>query len=360
MNLNLQRISFFCLLAFVTSLNAQTWVPLPESKAPDHLILYDQDSIHQAPDGAVSITWKEANRGLGSFPLVVHGSIDCIDLSITTTEFSIVNPILELQQRFKPAVEAGRQDVAKLDPVLQTQFPNQASPAGQLIHKICADFHASRDNVLINLAMTARVSILQCSRVTPSQVSALCSNELEMNKTLGLVMFRLAQMANACKISSVDLGDVLTPVLLGEVPGRPRCDGNLNCHLSMLDQYAAEMGEDLSNYKAGKQCEKFAMRHKLASDEKHRHAATTRFWACVKDHVSILDDQLSPADTIATGLISACRQTMTIPEFRYLLDDPALFDQTVRPGVITNVLEHRSKKSPNTNDHAPTASTPVM
>jgi hypothetical protein len=346
------------ILPVLTVANAESWVSQDIGKPGDRFFQYDQDSVHQGTDGAISVTWQEGPRGSGATPVVEEGIIDCIGLSITLTVFSITDALTISQKGYKAAVEAGRRDVVQLDPVMQISFPNLEEPKGRMIHKICGDLHLSRDNLMVELAAKVR-DLLQCSATTGAP-SLLCSKGNEVTQALGMVMFRQTQVWKSCGLPQEAVGQILLPTLLDQAPGRRRCNTDLTCRVADLNQFATDMGYDLAASRSGKPCERMAFKKKMAEEQDRRLAASKRFWACVKNESASLDDRMSSADIVASGVIASCREAFLIPEFNSMQDDQAEIDKLVRPGVIAQVLAHRAKNRSGGGANNSAAPSPAM
>jgi hypothetical protein len=334
------RLLFAALLASVTmSASAVTWIEIPAQPSDYVTVRYDKDSVSQTGPDQITVTWSEKSGG-GSTFFIWTGIVDCTALSIVVTKGVLVG--------LMPPGKEISEDVDTLDPILRLRFSTPLRPEGRMLHALCEQINVTRDAFIDGLA-SAMSADPHCKLPDPTGPLIWCRNEPTVKQAIGFSLFRQIQfskpqVSEACKISSTDLDRLFTDVLLDYVSWGPsKCAQDLACRVNRLDQFSAELGWDMASASYGKSCENIPRRLAILNDQQKRNEALMKFWACVDATIAKLDDRISSADVIASGVIGACQSVVTIPEFKSFMDDPANLEHSVKPTVIAKVLAQRVK-----------------
>lgn len=70
---------------------------------------------------------------------------------------------------------------------------------------------------------------------------------------------------------------------------------------------------------------------------------------CVDAAISKLDDSISSADVIASGVFGVCRAILDIPELKTLASDPLAMEASLKPNILAKILEQRHQSLAGTS-----------
>ncbi|MFZ1767129.1 MAG: hypothetical protein WAT68_10840, partial [Candidatus Nitrotoga sp.] len=210
-------------------------------------------------------------------------------------------------------------------------FPAFASLEGQMIQRLC--FTKDNDWTQRKKKTVAIFqSILKCSPEKTGNIALLCRNDDKTTQDIFNTIFRMNQIESLCKVPTDVLDAILNNYLItisnskrGEV-------------MPLLGLFNRELSEDLSRAVNDEKCSYIAMASEEAAINAEERESTEKFKACIVKTVSRLDDQISPADVIATAVYGVCLNQLA---GRYTQSEE--FERGFKPGLIAIVLEHRAK-----------------
>ena len=196
------------------------------------------------------------------------------------------------------------------------------------------------DDELLRTVVTNLRSSWKCTSAKPIVPTFWCRDEPTITSALGQTALRLWQAKTACGLSEAEADSLLSAVLIDG--SRCRNDDS-NCTMANIRLLRSGLDDDLAGVASKKACTNVKWRLERLQEDRAREAAISLFWSCVGAAVRTIDDGISPADSVATGVFGACRQTLVTPGPNSPVENP-LMQAAVMPQIIARVLAERARK----------------
>ena len=194
----------------------------------------------------------------------------------------------------------------------------------------------SFDDLYSQIAVDLRSS-WRCNSSNPLVPAFWCRKDQEIDNALGSAAFKLRAARSACGLSSEDANSVL----MSKLPTGLRCGGDDRCNMANLGLFNSSL-EDADPSKGDCSTIKYALER--LREEEVRSRATEAFWRCVDTTARTIDDRISPADSVATGVWGMCQSAFAASGQgqRSLANNPYVKD-AVMPKIVARVLAERAR-----------------
>ena len=291
---------------------ADNWTNV-RSKSEHQFVQLDTDSIASVGDGKYSARW----RG-GTSPTQAHfldaGEIDCNSESITVSSTAIIdtNPNLvasgvvgsEIDYSTGTATVNHRpSDFSDSNTLMQYRFPGPGDTDDAVIKAVC------QREIPVDRRLQSGKTFqdgIGCAKKPRLKSSDLCKGDSDSLDAAYLLYVRLEQIQSACGTSIDNVGLILNDL----AESITECKDATGC-LPEIQRFVTELGADLAGATLKQPCKNVGRHITTSTENQKNRDSVSRFGACVRASIPILDDRLSPVDVIAAAVHAVCQKQLT-------------------------------------------------
>lgn len=335
----LARLASLALLGLALTAQAESWLDISLVPGSSFLQL-DKDSVAQTSDNTFTATWR-VGIALNQAYFVKHGTVDCRQESLQLETSTYVDPhplmgrpeLIEIVTNYATgkSISGGQASpLSEAERAKSAEFPSGASAEGKLLQRVCQQHYLSQGRREASAAAVQKE--LGCSSAAMVG-SPLCAKDATTLETLHSLFLRLEQIEQACSISRAQINLLLHSWLADVAECVRTVQG---CGISLIQLDISGLGGDLGRVARKQSCAYVPRAIQDAAENEERRASRARFQACIKRTIPALDDRVSSADVVASGVFGACRGELT-PN----LAQSEVFANGVLPGLTAEVLELR-------------------